>query len=346
MRRITRTAHDERGAASVIVAILMVALLGFAALVIDVGLMYAEKAQLQNGADAAALAIARECAEGPPCPADPILLATTYASGNANDGLANIRAVELDSIAGKVTVKTGALEDGAEPNEISLFFARSLGIDSVSVGATATAQWGSPSKGTAPFAIAFSQCEVDSGPTHDGSLQFLMSHGIGDTKDACHSSSSGHEIPGGFGWLKQEPAGSCEVSIDLGATLEYSDTGNNFKGQACRDKLDSWAKKLDDDQRVIELFPVFDETNGVNGNGGAFYIEAFAAIDIRGWNFKSDGYYMQPEAETHFTDHGYGNSDTGFVGRFVRYVSPAEAMEFGGSDKYGTEIVSLIIEET
>ena len=45
---------DERGAASVIVAIVLVVLMGCAALAVDVGAMYAEKAQLQNGADAAA----------------------------------------------------------------------------------------------------------------------------------------------------------------------------------------------------------------------------------------------------------------------------------------------------
>ena len=40
---------DERGAASVIVAIVLVVLMGCAALAVDVGAMYAEKAQLQNG---------------------------------------------------------------------------------------------------------------------------------------------------------------------------------------------------------------------------------------------------------------------------------------------------------
>ena len=38
------------------VALLLGVLLGFAALVVDVGMMYTEKAKLQNAADAAALA--------------------------------------------------------------------------------------------------------------------------------------------------------------------------------------------------------------------------------------------------------------------------------------------------
>lgn len=355
MRRLGGRGKEERGAVSILVAILMVVLLGFVALAVDVGLMYAEKAQLQNGADAAALSIAQSCANDPEdvlC-TSPLAHAKSYADLNANDGLANIRdsvpddpdqTVALNVDAGTVTVETGAMQPGGGENELSLNFSKVLGIDTATVGASATARWGSPSKGTAPFAIAFSQCEVDSGPTYDGDLQFLMSHGIGDKKDACHSTSSGHEIPGGFGWLEQEPAASCEVSIDLTDPLEYSDTGNNFKGQACQDKLDAWEDKLRSGQPVIQLFPVFDQTNGVKGNGGAFFVEAFAAIDIRGWNFNGSPYYMEPEAEDLFLNE-YKNSDSGFVGKFIRYVSPAEAMEFGGSDKYGAEIVSLVIQE-
>ena len=41
----------------------MVVLLGFATIVVDVGWLYAERRQLQNGADAAALAVAIDCAK-------------------------------------------------------------------------------------------------------------------------------------------------------------------------------------------------------------------------------------------------------------------------------------------
>jgi Flp pilus assembly protein TadG len=51
---------DESGAALVIVAISMTVLLGFTALVIDVGQMYLEKSKVQNAVDAAALAGAQK----------------------------------------------------------------------------------------------------------------------------------------------------------------------------------------------------------------------------------------------------------------------------------------------
>ena len=56
--------RDERGAVGVVVALLMVPLIGFAAIAIDVSAMYAERQQLQTGADAGALAIAQDCAPG------------------------------------------------------------------------------------------------------------------------------------------------------------------------------------------------------------------------------------------------------------------------------------------
>jgi Flp pilus assembly protein TadG len=56
--------RDDRGAVAVLVAVLLGGgvLLGMGALVIDVGRLYQNRAELQNGADASALAVARNCA--------------------------------------------------------------------------------------------------------------------------------------------------------------------------------------------------------------------------------------------------------------------------------------------
>jgi Flp pilus assembly protein TadG len=63
VRRLGVSTDGERGGIAVIVAILMVVMLGFAALAIDVAKLYAERAQLQNGSDAAALMMAQKCAK-------------------------------------------------------------------------------------------------------------------------------------------------------------------------------------------------------------------------------------------------------------------------------------------
>jgi len=51
--------NDERGVAAIVVALVMLMLLGFAALAIDIGHLFAVRNELQNGADAGALAGAR-----------------------------------------------------------------------------------------------------------------------------------------------------------------------------------------------------------------------------------------------------------------------------------------------
>ena len=61
MRRVS---DDERGAVAVVVALVMVPLIAFAAISVDVAGLWWDKQQLQTGADAGALAIAQDCARG------------------------------------------------------------------------------------------------------------------------------------------------------------------------------------------------------------------------------------------------------------------------------------------
>lgn len=74
--------RDEQGAIGVLIAVLIAGgvLIGMGALVIDVGQLYQNRAELQNGADAAALAVADSCALGT-CTTG---IAAQYATGNAS----------------------------------------------------------------------------------------------------------------------------------------------------------------------------------------------------------------------------------------------------------------------
>ncbi len=85
--------RDEEGAIGVLVAIFLAGgvLLGMGALVIDVGRLYQNRAELQNGADAGALAVAKSCASGS-CNAG---LAGSYANANASNLTAGQAAVDL-----------------------------------------------------------------------------------------------------------------------------------------------------------------------------------------------------------------------------------------------------------
>jgi len=70
MRRLAFIRPRDRGAIASIVAILFMGgvLLALAALTIDVGSINAERRTLQNGADAAAMSVARTCVGTKTCP--------------------------------------------------------------------------------------------------------------------------------------------------------------------------------------------------------------------------------------------------------------------------------------
>src|SRR5690349_8936465 len=89
--------RGDAGGAAVIVAILLAGgvLLGMTALVVDVGQLYAEREELQSGADAAAMSVALDCAQrgnttrSNECTAAPSTVGG-YADRNAKDGASAI----------------------------------------------------------------------------------------------------------------------------------------------------------------------------------------------------------------------------------------------------------------
>jgi hypothetical protein len=319
---------------------MMVMLLSFGAIAVDVGGMYAEKSVDQNGADAAALAVAQYCAKdtsNPNCSTGSAASAP-LANANAKDNLTNVASTIVDKTSKKVTVTTNAQDSTGV--HFSTFFARIFGTDTTNIGAVAEARWGGVESGFAALPIAFSSCEVDSSVLADGSTQFLLSHGSGaGKKDTCHDSASGLEIPGGFGWLVT--GGSCSVSVDLASPWVSSNTGNNPQTN-CAATLQGWKDKLIAGQKVVALLPVFDSTSGT-GTGAKFHLTAFAAIDLMGWDLANQDpfHYMPPAAQAFKDAGGWKNSDLGIVGKFVRYVALDEAFEVGGPTTYGGTAVHL-----
>lgn len=115
-----RRPTDDRGAMTVLIAILLSAfLLGFGAIVLDVGQWHAERAQLQNGADAGAVAMAQACAASTGCPAQTnttthsTSLTDKFANVNANDNTSNVDLVCGSSGITNLTPCTGSQADGS-----------------------------------------------------------------------------------------------------------------------------------------------------------------------------------------------------------------------------------------
>jgi hypothetical protein len=131
---------DERGQATGLAVVFLVAVLGMAALVIDVGSWFRADRAAQAAADAAALAAAQVL---PSNPGAAPTIAVQYA--NENGGGLDIGRVELLGDTVRVEVERGA------PG----FFSRALGFSAVEVAATAAARAAAPvtARYAAPFVV-------------------------------------------------------------------------------------------------------------------------------------------------------------------------------------------------
>ena len=158
MRRLI---SDESGATAIIVALLLVVLVGLTAFVVDVGDVMWERRMLQNGADAAALAVAIDCAQGD-CK-DFQGTADDYATDN------NVRGAFVQSVTGpdggvptfaggSVTVVTRTGDNSGE-GRLRQWFSGVLGREEgLATGATATAIWGVPDLTTSASPLTISIC--------------------------------------------------------------------------------------------------------------------------------------------------------------------------------------------
>jgi hypothetical protein len=131
-----RRFRRESGQALVLAAAAMVVILGMAAMAIDVGMFLQERRDLQNAADAAALAGAPDL---PGSPANAVDHANSWAEQNG------IGAGELEGVTVSTTYVTDDTITVQVKRDVPWLFARVLGRGSDTVRADATARIGSPS---------------------------------------------------------------------------------------------------------------------------------------------------------------------------------------------------------
>lgn len=153
-----RADEGERGVVVIWMALMMVVLLGMAALVLDLGYARETKRQVQNAGDAAALGAAQALPNLTSTEAQAKSLTATNLSGAASDWAScqdatplavtsATRCISFDSSFTQVRVR---VPDDVLPT----WFAKVLGVDSVSVHAAAVAQIVSAGLGTIqPFAM-------------------------------------------------------------------------------------------------------------------------------------------------------------------------------------------------
>lgn len=315
LRGLRTRMDDERGAAAVIVSLLLVPLLGFAAIAVDVGALYAERARLQTAADAAALAVARDCALG----ACGDMQATAQELVTANVGEAAAAPPVLTDNPTSVTVT------GNTPTEH--WFAPVIGHESTNVSATATVAWGAPGGGTAALPLIFSWCEfleqTNGGmPSQVGEPEQyigLPKH----TETDCPGPNSGNPVPGGFGWLTTGGAG-CKATSRVGGRFD-SEPGNS-PSQGC-EPGDFEALH----GRTV-LLPIYDEAGGT-GSGAWYHVYAYAAFTITGYHFGGQYTWGNP----------CKGEDRCITGHFTQFVEPSDAFFYDSTaPSLGAWILRLV----
>jgi hypothetical protein len=336
MRRLKNPRTDrENGAAAVLVAVMMLVLIGAGALAVDVGQIYAERAQLQNAADAGAIAIAQACHETGCSQAQAEAIAQPLANGNSNDGQSNVSDVDL-SVANQVTVRT-TTQNGSN-SFLNKLFASALNAPPASVGAFAIASAEPPSSGSS-FPLALSDCQYDlSGAVAEGQVQ-LIRYKPGMSK--C-TSTSGHVIPGGFGWLSQ--TSTCEATTDADDIVS-TDTGADYAAE-CDAVLQGWISDINGGDQALATFPVYDNAGGT-GKGGWFHIRGYATFDIQGWKFgggdKAPRTFHNKAPFVSDPADACTGACLGIIGQFIKYESiESFAGGSGGGVDLGTVNIRLI----
>lgn len=344
MRRVTAP-DNERGATAVLVAILLVILLGFVALAVDIGRLYAEKSQLQSAADAAALSLAKACTDQPAgahCVA-PSSHALALAEANVNDG--TVRIIEADtSINNRVKVTAGTRDEEGQ-NSMAYLLGPILGLAGTDVRASATVAAGGISAGPAAFPLAFSECQFKL----SDEVQLIASKGV--AMSGC-TSKRGLVIPGGFGYLKSSDPAECDVYAQVSSSVGMpSDTGNDSPS-ACKVLLQDWMSSLEQiDGEVIVLLPVFDAIEGAAGTGsdGKYLIREFAAFSVSGWKFSGGNWnasqptkdpYVYKNAE--FSGQECEGDCRGIIGKFIRFATLDEDFELGGTSELGANLIYFV----
>ena len=336
MQRLT-CRRDDRGAAAVWFALLLVPIMIVAALAIDVGAANADRQRLQVGADAAALAVAQDCARDECDAVTTDASADQLATANAPfGGAAAAEIVELDAAAGRVEVRTSSARNH--------WFAPVVGIDDVSLEARSAARWGYPTGGTAVMPLAFSWCELvgQSGVVvqrdpitnevtgldipADMAPVTIYATKLGATD--CFGPSN-LAAPGGFGWLR--PSDGCSATLTSVDAWQLSSAGNSPSTGCSPADFQSWVGRT-------TLLPVFDQSRA-NGSRSEYEIFGYIAFQLQDYYFS--GSYTSPDG----TNPCSGDNRC-VVGTFERFVDLDAAFEFSpDGPAMGAAMVALQLPE-
>jgi len=274
-----RLQHEEQGSTLAYFVISLTVLLGFAAMVLDLGIGFWERRQMQNGADAAALAGARILALGGSNTAIAAEVDRLAAANNVSDYTWSL----VNSNQG-VQVRADAAFD--------TWFARIFGLNTINTGATSAASMSAVVE-TGNLLPMTTMCQ----PFTYGAAYRLWSN-------------DDMEAPGNFGWLDWTglPVGNSELARNI---ADPALSGNWSIGQwipagpgiqnssPVQSALGLWLG-----QHVT--IPLYDSVVGT-GSGTQYRICGFGEFVLTSFNFQGNDKYV----EGHFIRHVVPGARTG-----------------------------------
>jgi Flp pilus assembly protein TadG len=357
------SAARDRGGVAILVTVVLGGgvLLGAAAVVIDVGQLYAEREQLQSGADSAAMAVAQNCIRNPATCGNQNGAALTYANGNAKDGTSAVTAVcgratglptcpapagtRADCMGGPpaagnyAEVRTATRMADGSTLLPPTFAASLLGNDSYrgkQLAACARVAWGPPRSATG-LAVTLSTCDWNQmtggragywprgtvPPVSAEGILYLHSSGEANT---CAAGPSGWDAPGGFGWL-DEPNDNCMATVSASGTFD-GNTGLSASATCKAVLQDLYAT-----HRPV-LLPIYDGVRG-QGSNTVYHLAGFAS-------FVMTGYYLPGISMPSWLSGRRlcSGSDKCLYGYFTTAILP-QVGDFGTVD-YGTNILKVV----
>ena len=292
---------------AVIVALLMVPLVGFVALAVDVSAAYVTRVQLQNGADAAALAVAADCLDGA-CDSS-AATARTFASANFPKGTPTTTITA--QTASSVTVQNSAVQ--------SYLFAPVLGIQSATVSAKGTATWNGPTSGTA-LPVAINLCEYryfTGGSAPSGTTSRTMRQST-TSASSCPEASG----QGGYTYLKVNST-ACRTTTAVGAEIQ-AESGDSEPSSCSLFSFDSVIN-------TTVLLPVF---SSARRHGNTYYLRVYGYAA-----FRLTGYYLGSGRSYNASCNG---NDRCLRGYFTSSPERSTAFTYGsGAPQLGAGSVTL-----
>ena len=341
MSHSTRSDRDK-GAILVWFAAFAIVLLGSGALVIDLGSLWSERRQLQNGADAAALAVAVDCAKTACTLSQSTAL--NYAQLSATDGEVSVsicgRGAGLTAcspVPNGVSAAVGYVQaltstwnpgNGGSSDQVQFVFAPLL--DALQVGQTvraiATVAWGSLGSATV-LPIVISKCSFDPAwIAADGSLT------VPSTPIRISSNSNGLCSQGwsaGFDFLADSIGGCGTKTVQIVAGGTILDAGSEGIIPQCRPIMQALY-----DSGATFIVPVAKSRTSP-GSNSTYLTDGFASFKLCG--FALGGGYNENSCSP--TCNG-GPSQTRICGTFQTLT--VNNGELGDGTDYGTRVLRMV----